>query len=85
MLSLLKSLGILWPPKGPPAGSEKQPREAKPRIAEIVEVDLEVVREVEVVVMRVVDEAAPEVGEVVGADEEVEVDWVDNGDVVVVL
>jgi hypothetical protein len=30
MLSLLKSLGMLCPPNGPPAGSAKQPIEAKP-------------------------------------------------------
>lgn len=61
MLSLLKSLGILWPVYGPPAGSEKQPKYVKPSV--VVAVLEEEVREV--VVLRVV------VGEVVDADEEV--------------
>lgn len=55
MLSLLKSLGRLWPAKGPPAGSEKQPRGVKPRMRGVVVVafvDVASVVDV-VVVMRV--------------------------------
>jgi len=37
MPSLLNSFGILCPAYGPVAGSEKQPKDAKPRIAETVE------------------------------------------------
>lgn len=37
MLSLLNSFGMLWPAYGPVDGSEKQPREAKPKTAEMVE------------------------------------------------
>jgi hypothetical protein len=40
MLSLLKSLGMLWPWKGPPAGSAKQPTEVNPMYADTVRVPL---------------------------------------------
>lgn len=57
MLSLLKSLGILWPPYGPPAGSEKQPMDVKPRVAvTVLEEEAS-----EVVVIRVVAGAIVEV------------------------
>jgi hypothetical protein len=36
MLLLLKSFGMLWAWNGPPAESEKHPRDAKPWIAKVV-------------------------------------------------
>ena len=42
MLLLLKSFGMLWAWNGPPAGSEKHPRDAKPWIAEVMALAVEV-------------------------------------------
>ena len=46
MLSLEKNLGMLWPWKGPVAGSEKQPTGVKPRMLKTEEVVLVVVERV---------------------------------------
>lgn len=64
MESLLKSLTMLWPAKGPPAGSEKQPRGVKPEM--LVAKGLPVLDFVEVANAVIVDGAvvvAAELGE----------------------
>jgi hypothetical protein len=70
MESLEKSLGMLCPVKGPPAGSEKHPAGEKPRTTVVVDVGFVVVRVVEVEVMDGVEvvEGSVELVVLVGVD-----------------